>query len=106
MPSDSAGGGTGRRAAQPAQHGPRGDAPTPACRCRHRKLIGSRWIMRRRRRVGERRGRLVLTSHLTLRLYVAGDGPNAVAARANLRRLLSASDPSTYSLEIVDCLRE
>ena len=45
-------------------------------------------------------------SRLVLRLYVAGDGPNSVAARANLRRLLAPCDPSTYALEIVDCLRE
>jgi circadian clock protein KaiB len=45
-------------------------------------------------------------SRLVLRLYVAGDGPNSVAARANLRRLLAHCEPSTYSLEIVDCLRE
>ena len=45
-------------------------------------------------------------SRLVMRLYVAGDGPNSVAARTNLRRLLAHCDPSTYSLEIVDCLRE
>jgi circadian clock protein KaiB len=45
-------------------------------------------------------------SRLLLRLYVAGDGPNSVAARANLRRVLAHCEPSTYSLEIVDCLRE
>ena len=44
--------------------------------------------------------------HLVMRLYVAGDAPNSVAARANLRRLLAHCEPSTYSLEIVDCLRE
>ena len=43
---------------------------------------------------------------LVLRLYVAGDGPNSVAARANLRRLLAPFGPTTYTLEIVDCLRE
>jgi circadian clock protein KaiB len=43
---------------------------------------------------------------LVLRLYVAGDGPNSVAARANLKRLLGARHPSTYSVEIVDCLVE
>jgi circadian clock protein KaiB len=43
---------------------------------------------------------------LVLRLYVAGDGPNSVAARANLKRLLGARSPSTYSIEIVDCLVE
>jgi len=41
---------------------------------------------------------------LVLRLYVAGDGPNSVAARANLKRMLEARNPSTYSVEIVDCL--
>jgi|SRR4051812_16225646 circadian clock protein KaiB len=41
---------------------------------------------------------------LELRLFVAGDGPNSVAARANLKRLLGARNPSTYSVEIVDCL--
>jgi circadian clock protein KaiB len=43
---------------------------------------------------------------LVLRLYVAGDGPNSVAARTNLRKLLAHCDPSTYSIEFVDCLRE
>ena len=43
---------------------------------------------------------------MVLRLYVAGDGPNSAAARANLRRLLAACDPATYTLEIVDCLRQ
>ena len=42
---------------------------------------------------------------MVLRLYVAGDGPNSAAARANLRRLLAGCDPTTYTLEIVDCLR-
>lgn len=41
---------------------------------------------------------------LVLRLYVAGDGPNSSAARANLKRLLESRNPSTYSVEIVDCL--
>jgi circadian clock protein KaiB len=44
--------------------------------------------------------------HLVMRLYVAGDGPNSVAARANLRRLLAPYDPSEHSLEVVDCLRD
>jgi circadian clock protein KaiB len=43
---------------------------------------------------------------IILRLYVAGDGPNSVAARANLKRMLEARNPSTYSVEIVDCLVE
>lgn len=45
-------------------------------------------------------------SRLLLRLYVAGDAPNSVAARANLRRLLAPYGPGAYSLEIVDCLRQ
>jgi circadian clock protein KaiB len=45
-------------------------------------------------------------SRLVMRLYVAGDAPNSVAARTNLRRLLASHDPATHSLEIVDCLRE
>ena len=43
---------------------------------------------------------------LYLRLYVAGDGPNSAAARSNLRRLLAALDPSSYDVEIIDCLRD
>jgi circadian clock protein KaiB len=45
-------------------------------------------------------------SHLVLRLYVAGDGPNSVAARANLKRLLGGRSPSSYTVEIIDCLIE
>jgi circadian clock protein KaiB len=43
---------------------------------------------------------------LVLRLYVAGDGPNSAAARANLRRILAPFDAAMYTLEIVDCLRQ
>lgn len=43
---------------------------------------------------------------LELRLYVAGDAPNSARARANLRRLLLAVDPTKYRLEIIDCLDE
>ena len=43
---------------------------------------------------------------LVMRLYVAGDGPNSVAARRNLQRLLAPYDASMHSLEIVDCLQE
>ena len=43
---------------------------------------------------------------MVLRLYVAGDGPNSAAARINLRQLLRRCDPATYTLEIVDCLRQ
>jgi circadian clock protein KaiB len=45
-------------------------------------------------------------ARLVLRLYVAGDGPNSAAARANLRRILAPFDAAMYSLEIVDCLRQ
>jgi circadian clock protein KaiB len=45
-------------------------------------------------------------SHLVMRLYVAGDGPNSVAARNNLQRLLAQYDSSTHTLEIVDCMQE
>src|SRR5689334_6608302 len=43
---------------------------------------------------------------LVLRLYVAGEGPNSTAARANLRRLLAAFEPTSYAVEIIDCLRD
>ncbi len=43
---------------------------------------------------------------LVLRLYVAGDGPNSTAARANLSRLLGTYPPGSYEVEVVDCLRE
>ena len=43
---------------------------------------------------------------LHLRLYVAGDGPNSTAARANLARLLVGRAPESYEVEIVDCLTE
>lgn len=45
-------------------------------------------------------------STLTLRLYVAGDAPNSLLARDNLRTLLSAMPPDAVSLEVIDCLRE
>lgn len=45
-------------------------------------------------------------SRLCLRLYVAGDGPNSAAARSNLRRMLAPMDPSSYQVEIIDCLRD
>ena len=45
-------------------------------------------------------------SRLLLRLYVAGDGPNSVAARSNLRRLLSPLDPAQYQVEIIDCMED
>jgi circadian clock protein KaiB len=45
-------------------------------------------------------------SRLVLRLYVVAGAPNSIAARSNLTALLAAQDPSTYSLEVVDCLAE
>ena len=43
---------------------------------------------------------------MQLRLYVAGDAPNSVAARTNLRRLLETCEPGSFTLEIIDCLKE
>ena len=43
-------------------------------------------------------------SRLLLRLYVAGDGPNSAAARSNLRALLAPMDPTSYAVEIIDCM--
>lgn len=43
---------------------------------------------------------------LALRLYVVSGAPNSIAARANLSALLSELDPSSYTLEIVDCIAE
>jgi circadian clock protein KaiB len=54
----------------------------------------------------EAAGALPKPSPLVLRLYVAGDAPNSARARANLRRMLSDVDPSTYTLEVIDCLDE
>ena len=44
-------------------------------------------------------------SRVLLRLYIAGDAPNSVAARANLRRLLDSYAPGACSIEVVDCLK-
>jgi len=43
---------------------------------------------------------------LRLRLYVAGDAPNSLLARRNLRALLAAHCEGAYELDVVDCLRE
>lgn len=43
---------------------------------------------------------------LSLRLYVAGDGPNSLEARANLNTMLDGRPPTSYRLEVVDFLRE
>jgi circadian clock protein KaiB len=51
----------------------------------------------------ERAGRPIM---LELRLYVAGDAPNSLLARDNLRTLLSGLPPDVVTLEIIDCLRE
>jgi circadian clock protein KaiB len=39
-----------------------------------------------------------------LRLYVAGNGPNSAKAKRNLDAVLASVDPSSYELEIIDCL--
>lgn len=41
---------------------------------------------------------------LHLRLYVAGDGPNSLAAIANLKAILATSTGRPAKLEIVDVL--
>lgn len=44
---------------------------------------------------------------LSLRLYVAGDAPNSVEARANLKAICrQALEPGAYDLEIIDVLEE
>jgi circadian clock protein KaiB len=43
---------------------------------------------------------------LLLRLYVAGDGPNSVEARANLAAILHDHPEARYQLEVVDFLKE
>jgi circadian clock protein KaiB len=43
---------------------------------------------------------------LSLRLYVAGDGPNSMEARANLASILQAHPEARYELEVVDFLKE
>jgi circadian clock protein KaiB len=44
---------------------------------------------------------------LQLRLYVAGDAPNSVEARANLEAICSQNlEPGTYELEVIDVLEE
>jgi len=43
---------------------------------------------------------------LSLRLYVAGDGPNSMEARANLATILGDCPDTQYELEVVDFLRE
>jgi circadian clock protein KaiB len=41
-----------------------------------------------------------------LRLYVAGNAPNSLAARRNLKAALSSCEPESYTLEVIDCLRD
>lgn len=43
---------------------------------------------------------------LTLRLYVAGEAPNSVEARANLAAMLEHCHGTRYHLEVIDFLRE
>ncbi|MDB6118105.1 MAG: circadian clock protein KaiB [Verrucomicrobiaceae bacterium] len=40
------------------------------------------------------------------RLYVAGEGPNSLQARANLHALCSEHLPDRHQIEIVDVVRE
>ena len=46
------------------------------------------------------------TDVLRVRLYVAGDSPNSVAATANLRRVLATLPPERVDLVIVDLLAD
>ena len=43
---------------------------------------------------------------LSLRLYVAGEGPNSCEARTNLAAILEGRPAEGYRLEVVDFLRE
>lgn len=45
-------------------------------------------------------------SVLSLRLYVAGEGPNSCEARANLAAILDTRPESEYRLEVIDFLQE
>lgn len=45
-------------------------------------------------------------SPIRLRLYVAGNAPNSIAARRNLDAMLASCPPETIDLEVVDCLKE
>ena len=46
------------------------------------------------------------TAPKVLRLYVAGDAPNSVAAQENIRAILKATGHNGVRLAIVDVLRE
>jgi circadian clock protein KaiB len=43
---------------------------------------------------------------LLLRLYVIAGAPNSIAARANLTSILSATNPDSFALEVVDCVAD
>jgi circadian clock protein KaiB len=43
---------------------------------------------------------------MMVRLYVAGESPNSVAAKGNLRAALASLSPEDVSIELVDVLRE
>ena len=44
------------------------------------------------------------STHLSLRLYVAGSSPNSLQARSNLRAALEAALQTDVKLEVVDVL--
>jgi circadian clock protein KaiB len=46
-----------------------------------------------------------LASRLRMRLYVAGESPNSIAARANLRAALQQYPERHVDLEVIDVLR-
>ena len=43
---------------------------------------------------------------MELRLYVAGNAPNSLEARRNLNAVLASCEPDSYTLEVIDCLRD
>ncbi|MDX1631534.1 MAG: circadian clock KaiB family protein [Thermoanaerobaculia bacterium] len=45
-------------------------------------------------------------SRLSLRLYVAGEAPNSLAARRRLERVLEDLDLESLELEVVDVMQE
>lgn len=57
-------------------------------------------------RDGSSREQAVAAEPISLRLYIAGAGPNSALAEANLRTLLAARPAASVLLEVVDCFRE
>lgn len=47
-----------------------------------------------------------LPRHLVIRLYIAGDAPNSMRARHNLRQIMEHLAVAAYELTVVDALVE